>query len=91
MEIAEYAKANRLLQEPAFRWWAPYALNCTTPHAPPREDTLLETKNIGQWVPSSMWMKPSTMWRSELQRTRRASSKKRIRGFWLLFWDHPTI
>ena len=27
VEVAEYAKANQLLQEPAFRWWAPYALN----------------------------------------------------------------
>ena len=26
VEIAEYAAANRLVEEPAFKWWVPYTL-----------------------------------------------------------------
>ena len=26
VEIAEYAVANRLVEEPAFEWWVPYTL-----------------------------------------------------------------
>ena len=26
IEVAEYAAANRIVEEPAFKWWVPYVL-----------------------------------------------------------------